>query len=264
MSFHFDERPESRQQTSESVTLEFVAYGESDDQFVSSYALAATPAIYSTVYGTFYRQDIQIRPQSADLYYITVPYGPKKRENGSWTFSFDTTGGTVLVKTSKETVASYGAAGNPFIPDHKQAIGVNGDNVEGCEIIIPALRIDVTFRHPYGVVTINHAKTLARLTGKTNSASFLGFDAGEVLFLGARGQDGSEAEAEVTYGFAMSENATGLNIGDISGIAKKGHQYLWTWYSDEEDSGNPVRRPKFAYVERVYAEANLAQVLGFG
>lgn len=264
MIFHFDERPESRQQTSESVTLEYVCYGTDDDQYVSSYALAATPAIYSTVFGTFYRQDIQIRPQSADLFYITVPYGPKKRENGSWTFDFDTTGGTVTIKNSKETVSSYGAGGNPFIPDFKQLIGVNGDDVEGCEIIIPALRINVRFRHPYGVVTIAHAKALARLTGKVNSTPFLGFDAGEVLFIGASGSDGSEAEAEISYSFACSENASGLSIGDIAGVAKKGHHYLWVSYKDDTDNGFPVKVPEFAYVEKVYGETNLALALGFG
>jgi hypothetical protein len=55
--------------------------------------------------------------------------------------------------------------------------------------------VTAEFRHRQGIETIPFAKQLARLTGKFNSAPFLAFAAGEVLYLGSTGGDGSNAKA---------------------------------------------------------------------
>ena len=89
------------------------------------------------------------------------------------------------------------------------------------------------------------------------------------LFLGASGskraQVGEEEDWEITYRFAGSPNVTGLSIGPISGISKKGWEYLWVRYADQEDTTAKalVKRPIAAYVERVYESGNFA-ALGLG
>ncbi|MFN8730574.1 MAG: hypothetical protein ACK5Z4_12025, partial [Planctomyces sp.] len=98
-------------------------------------------------------------------------------------------------------------------------------------------------------------------TGKTNAGSFRGFAAGEVLFLGATGSkrgDGPDDNWEITFRFAASPNQTGLSVGSITGISKKGWEYLWVRYADAEDSGSGaiIKKPIAAYVERVYDQAN--------
>jgi hypothetical protein len=47
--------------------------------------------------------------------------------------------------------------------------------------------------------------------------------------------------------------------------SKKGWEYLWVRYADEEDAGSStlVKKPVAAYVERVYEEGNFA-ALGIG
>jgi len=110
-------------------------------------------------------------------------------------------------------------------------------------------------------VTQAYKGTLFRLTGKVNSGSWKGFNEGEVLFLGASGsRRGTNADSdwEITFRFAASPNVTGLSVGSINGIAKKGWEYLWVRYADQEDtSANTiVKRPVAAYVERVYDEGN--------
>ncbi|MBL8747065.1 MAG: hypothetical protein JNK58_12015, partial [Phycisphaerae bacterium] len=100
---------------------------------------------------------------------------------------------------------------------------------------------------------------LFALTGKVNSDPFREFQAGEVLFLGA---SGSKREAsggedwEITFRFAASPNRTGIVVGPITGISKKGWEYLWVRYEDAEDAAAQaiVKRPVGAYVERVYSE----------
>ena len=86
---------------------------------------------------------------------------------------------------------------------------------------------------------------------------------GEVLFLGASGSQRGEDDWEITFRFAASPNVTGLTVGPITGIAKRGWEYLWVRYSDAEDQHVLVKQPIAAYVEKVYDEGNFAG-LGIG
>lgn len=265
--FKFTERPNSRKTTDTPPTFEFIyrasGTGNNDNVYVHLFALSATPAVVALANGAIvYRQDIQIQSEGWDVWTVTVPYAEKgdKPPTGQWTFNFDTTGGSFHIKASKETVASYGTTP----PDYKQLIGVNGDDVEGADIVIPALKINVTYSHPLGVVTIAYAKALARLTGKANSTTFLTFDPGEVLYLGSTGSDGSEAAAEVGYQFACSENLQNQIVGAITVIEKDGWDLAWIKWKDDVDGDLPVKVPEFVYVERVYERVNLVAALGFG
>ena len=104
-----------------------------------------------------------------------------------------------------------------------------------------------------------------------NNATFRGLAAGECLFLGASGTlhgteftDGTSGggDWEITYRFAASPNKTGITIGSISGIAKKGWEYLWVRYADVEDMNAMamVKRPVAAYVEQVYESADFSSL----
>jgi hypothetical protein len=263
MTFNFRERPSSRSGTTSppSVTLKYVATGSSDDLFVRNYAISASPQIYATSQGVLYRQDIKVSAESADTYYIDVPYGPKEKETGSFTLSFDTQGGTIHISNSLETIQSYpiGAA-----PDFKQAIGVNGDEVAGCDVVTPALKLTLAYKHPTGVISLPRIKVLALATGTVNSDTFLTFPPGSVLFLGCSGSEGTASETEVTYHFACSENAESLTIGALTNVRKKGHDYLWVAFKDDIDGGRPVKVPQYVYTERVYKFASLSGILGFG
>jgi hypothetical protein len=270
MTFRFDEEPNSREATGSppTVVLRYTARGTQDESFVHAVAFASTPATYWTIYGVLYRQDIRTEPAGFNVWRVSIPYGPKNSTpppTGQWTFGFNTTGGSFHIKASKSTVNKYPAA---TAPDYKQLIGVNDGEVQGSDIVIPALKLNVTYKHPAGVVNIAYAKALARLTGKVNETEFLTFDAGEVLFLGASGSDGSEAEAEVGYEFACEENLQDQVVGAVTGIEKDGWDVAWIkWKDDTEVVGAdtvPKKVPQFVYVERVYTRVNLAVALGFG
>lgn len=266
--FRFTEARESRRTTTNppSYTAVYTAAGSNDSAYVRAYALAATPAIVALLdVGTLYRQDLAVDPAGFEQWKVTVPYGKNEQAAGSYRLTFDTTGGTVHVASSKETIGKYPAA---TAPDYKQLIGVNKDDVEGADIVIPALKVSVHFNHPAAIITIARIKYLADITGLVNSATFLTFAAGEVLFLGASGSEGTDAETEVTYQFAMSANAASLTIGDVANIVKKGHELAWIKYKDAVDTVGsddlPVKQPEFVYVERVYGTVDLALALGFG
>jgi hypothetical protein len=98
-----------------------------------------------------------------------------------------------------------------------------------------------------------------------NNATWRGFAAGEVLFKGASGQQRGEEDWAVTFKFEASPNATGLTVGDITGISKKGWEYLTVLYEDAE-LGTPkkiVPKPVAVYVNQVYGSSNFSG-LGIG
>ena len=106
---------------------------------------------------------------------------------------------------------------------------------------------------------------LFQLTGRVNSAPYKGFQAGECLFLGASGSKRGEEDWEISFRFAASPNKTGLSVGDIGGIDKKGWEYLWVRYADAEDPAakSIVKRPAAVYVEQVYEYGDFSG-LGIG
>jgi hypothetical protein len=252
-----------------SETHKFRLIGTDDKNTAISYAVGSTPSFKISLTAILYRQDIQISRAAYNQWDVTVPYLPQKVESGEWTWDFDTTGGTVHITQARQEVARYPAA---TAPDQLGAIAVDGDEVKGVEIVIPAMKINVQYKHPLGVLTLAKAKFLANITGTVNSDSFLTFAPGEVLFLGARGSDGTESEASVSYSFAMSVNETGLTIGNIAGVAKKGWDVAWIRYHDTitvteaegDTEEHPTRVPKHVYVDRVYETIPMATALGFG
>ncbi len=116
-------------------------------------------------------------------------------------------------------------------------------------------------------MTPQYIAALFALTGKVNDAPWtvdvdgvrLTFAAGEALFLGASGSKRkSEQDWEIGFRFAASPNAANLTIGTITGISKKGWEYLWVRYADAEDDCAKaiVKKPVAVYVEKVYQEGN--------
>jgi hypothetical protein len=267
MSIRIIAMPDGIKSTGQSPTetRRYKIVGTSNQNTVNGYAIAATPAIIATIYGLLFRQDIQSSQTAYNQWTVEVPYGPRKSVTGDFTWDFDTTGGTIHITQAKAEAGRFPAA---TAPDQKGAIAVDGDEVKGTEIIIPAMKINVNFRHPLGVMTLSQAKFLSSITGSVNNDSFLTFAPGEVLFLGARGSDGTDAEATVSYQFAMAANQTGMTIGGIAGVSKKAWEVAWIRYEDAVTTADgkdlPTRDPKFVYVDRVYDEIAMAAALGFG
>lgn len=266
MAFQFFEIPEHLESTANppTYTSHWKAIETISQTYVHSFALGATPSVIATIYGILYRQDIRVRQVAYNQFDVEIPYAARKSEKGEWTWDYDTSGATIHITNSKETIAKYAVSGTAT--EHYGAIGVNvgTDDVAGTERVIPALKINVHYKHPTGIITLPKVKFLASITGTVNSDTFLTFAPGEVLFLGSRGQDGTEAEASATYMFAMSSNATGLTIGQITGVDKKGWQTAWITYTEADDSGKPSRRPKEVHIERIYDDVAMAAALGFG
>ena len=189
---------------------------------------------------------------------------PKESES-LMRWSFDTQGGTVKIFTSQATTKFPSGA-----PSFNNCIDVNDDaEVQGVEIVIPALKLSARKNWKrdnalYKWDTFQaYIRALTAVTGTTNTATWQGYAQGELLFLGASGEFQDGKDNEIEYHFAASANVASYNIGSIAlTTGKRGHDYVWVRYEHALDASQLVRKPKWAYVERVYGESDFTTALG--
>lgn len=269
MTFRFDEKTAVRRTNDNPLTYEstWSSSGELSIPAVRLYANAAIPYLIAVEDGILYRDGIELVEKGYGVFDCIAKYVTSDQQKpavGQLKFSFSTTGGSFHITHSRSTVAKYPSTA----VDYKQAINVrkNGNDldIDGTDIIIPALKLSYTFTHPLGNVNEAFARTVASVTACCNSASFRGFQPGEVLFLGADGSDGTSAEAEVTYHFACESNLQDHIIGSITGINKDGHDLMWVNSKNDTASGKPTITPLGVYIERVYQRIDLKAALGWG
>lgn len=218
-----------------------------------------------------------------DAWQVQIDYVKDGSEGGEEPLkrarSFDTTGGTqhitqaaggTVTVTGTTIVTQSSEARYPpgTAPSMSNAIGVTEAGVQGVDIVVPQMQWQESYDVPNAYVTPSYIRTVAALTGTINAATFRGFQPGEVLFLGCSGSHEWDDQRGIgpwslSYRFVASPNVTNQTIGDITGIAKDGHDYLWVVYESASSNGSLVKRPKFVYVNRVYKRANFS-LLGLG
>ena len=242
----FDSRPLSISRDP-TASLIFNLWRSEDETRIASKLEDTAPALFDGLDADSYTLD----PQGGGVWLAHVNYKIRNQSSES----FDTTGGTVHVTQSFGT-NRFGT----LAPDFQGAIGVSDDKVDGVDITIPAYKFSETHYIPRIFVNTSYKNTLFQLTGKVNNATFKNFAAGEVLFLGSTGQRRGREDFEITYNFAASPNIASIVFTpSITVLNKQGWDYMWLYYTDEVDDGahRIVRRPKAAYVERVYERADL-------
>lgn len=267
------------------VTVTYLAFGTSVDTEVHTYANSffSTNRFYTIGDYTFMVEQYSVEYIGDECFQVTATYTKTGADNEEQeaplrrTRSFDTGGGTQHI-TQAEAEQRYAATGTA--PNQNKAIGVDGDSVAGVDVIVPALQWTETYDVPSTYVTAAYIKGVAALTGTVNNAAFRSFQPGEVLFAGCSGnQEWDEEKGDgpwsLSYKFIASPNrglptgvsgpatAAAIDVGSISGIVKKGHEYLWIRYEAAVDGSDLLKRPKYAYVNQVYREASFSG-LGIG
>lgn len=186
--------------------------------------------------------------------------------------SFDTTGGSEHITqawSDSNSPSAYvqGNAAEGQAPETYGAINANADSVQGVDITVPSFQFTESWHIPAAYLLTGatpHIKRIYGMTGKVNSQPFRIFQAGEVLFLGARCDTSrSQTMVTVTFSFSARLNRDTFDIGDIEGISKKGWDYLWVEYETVAESDVGVRKPRYAYTARVYEYKNFSE-LGIG
>lgn len=194
---------------------------------------------------------------------FTCNYDYKTPEIGGYTIEADTTGGQVLQTYGYDQTA-FDATGETAT-DYGNALDVQDGKPKGVQRVIPALKLTVRAKIAAEYISspLAYAKLIASLTGSTNDAAMFGgeFAAGELLFIGGSGPVVA-TDPQFTFTFLASQNATGLTIGDIVGIDKQGHEFLWFDFKTTKDTGTnrKTTKARAAYVGKVYGAADLTQL----
>jgi len=251
-----------------SQEMRYIIRGSASEAEVMAELLDTAPQTLNSLN----RQSTDVEPLYVDesdadtaIWEGVVKYGPgqriiwPQRQTGESTFSFDTTGGSQHITQSLAAVARHAPPGKSA-PDCKGAIGVTQNSVEGCDITVPVYSFSETHYLANAAVTDACKAAIFALTGKTNSSAFRGLAAGEVLFLGATGSKRGDEDWEIQFRFAASPNRANFTVGDITVPAKKGWEYMWVRYEDEEDAvaKRLVKRPTAVYIEKVYEAGDFA------
>lgn len=244
----------------ESAELLYVVRGTEDDNVALNKILATSPEDFREML----RGKPEIEPLGGGIWLGTVPYYMASQEvidPFNTVMNFDTSGGTHHITQSIRTVGRYPATA----PNFKGAIGYDGKNVNGVDILVPALNLSETHNFPAAMITTGYIANLSRKTGMYNSDSFRGFEPGEVLFSGASGtrsEDTINPVWEVTFNFMVSRNRKNFRVGDIQVGLKRGWDYMWVRYDDEvdESAGDIIKTPAAVYIEQVYEATNFSSL----
>ncbi len=190
-------------------------------------------------------------------YIFTADYAFDRLDTDEYSLQISTGGGTIRVTSSFGTTRY--AAPSRTAPDFVSAIDVQEGKPQGIDRVIPATKMTLTYRLPRPVDPFAFQALSSSLVGTVNTAPLMGHAAGEMLYLGGDGNFGNKIDPELQFSWAASSNAT-LTIGGITGIAKKGHDYLWLIYEDNKTGSGAdtyvVTKPRAAYVERIYTSGD--------
>lgn len=237
-----------------SGTLLYIVKGTSVEATARTSVLSVAPATWD---GKFVNS-ILLERIAPTKYLARLSYDDRNMiEVGEYRISFDVSGGNV-----HKTVAFAERRYPDTAPDQHASINVQDGRAQGVDWPVGTLRFTIHYRQPRAVITLAYARALAGLVGKTNSAAFYGFSARELLFLGARGQQGSEVDPEVSYDFLAGEHLANVDIGGITVVLKEAHEFLWSAFEDLEEDDELVVSPKAIYVNTVAQSAAFATILG--
>lgn len=218
--------------------------------------------------GTLCR-NVQMEPAGPDAWRARVQYGEPKlvdreREKlkavGDYRVAF-----SIKPTTFRHFVAKNTTRFPPTAPDFGDAINVNEEGqVEGVDAILPSLSIIITERIAGASITADYVLDVANLLGKYNEDVFMGhFPAGTIQFTAGDGALSFAIEnpiaggaltpqdRELSFEFLYSPNITGLTVGDITGVNKLGHQYMWILWQSVLDGYLIAKKPRAVYVQDI-------------
>lgn len=244
-------------------------------------AKAALEAAAPDTFNGLRRDDFQVElvPGEAGHYEGTCRYTERSTTSeppdlDSRVQSFDVAAPQQTLLRSLGTVSSHAGPGVAIadIPDFHQHVGVDADNrVNGVAWPPPGQIISETAVIRASRVNPLYYRTISGLAGRTNNQPFLGFNVGELIFLGVAGTRRSARDAgspwDLTYRFSVSLDAANIPVAPGMVVPfKRGWDYLWTYSAEEPDAESNAKwmlpRVIAAYVERMAYEGDFSVILG--
>jgi hypothetical protein len=174
----------------------------------------------------------------------TTPKTPSPGEVGM--LSFGISSENIHITQALLTISRTPAEGITAA-DYKGAIGADSEgNLAGCDIPAPKLSWSETVYRPLAYVSHNYVNTIGEIVGHWNLTTFRTKPAGSVMCVGVQGSANFEKKRwELTFNFEHSPNVEDITIGEITGISKRGYDYLDVHYeqANDDDAKKLVPRP---------------------
>lgn len=194
---------------------------------------------YSTPFGTLYLNSIQLSEEYyAQKYTFSATYGVLNKMSGTYQITVDQAVGSVHI-TAGRRIAGYNGTGT--CPDNDGTF-FDGQQVTGTDIPVAEDRFSISYRHPQAWLNAAYIRNVGRLRGYPNNDTFLGYDPGEVMYMGGNFTQ-TDSEASASYSFAVSPNATNIVVGACTITEKKGWDVASpTWEPDVDGNDNAVKK----------------------
>ena len=205
-------------------------------------------------------REVEVRYEHASASFSGDSLSQVKRA-GDLIWTFDATGEWIRVKRGLSLIQRVPAnAVNPGL-----RIGWDGsgdDDVGGVECLLCRMREKCVATFRAREIDISFKRTVMRLTGRVNRSSFHGWEAGEVLFLGASQgaayrNRGGKWLVDVTYRFAIAPNENAPSLGGYSFAGRvEGWDHRWAIWGRNVAAGTPGNRVRGIYLTRLYPRAD--------
>ena len=290
MTPHWDEGAASGTPDGRTRENRYIIEGTSSRETAYNKLLEATQLQFQGLTATSW----EVSRHSEDSWLGAVQYGKGKQEDdqepppGEAEFSMSGSGWRKKIKHSIKTRmakgvqrSNAGGSGPTYVqttpPDFKRLLNVTFENgaftPKGLELGGEEDIFQITRTLEKDQMSSSYMSLLWRLRRNVNSRKIDmnidgvkgTFDPGELMFLYADvGYRRTEERWRLTLHFSAAQNEKNLQIGEIQGIDKRGFDYLWFVEMQSEQAGPPkvlTIEPKWAYVEQVYEEADLEQLV---
>lgn len=242
-----------------SLTLKYIVEGTDDEDVVLALIRGYVPVYHPTF--LLYRDTIDAKYQGGETWFVDVRLGQRAGPEASAAgavpdWSLTIAGGTQHITHSLDTIQSY-ASGGATPPNHHGAINVKQTGVtktpEGVDIDVSTMGFSEKLYLPYASFTPAYLNMLFLARGRVNDATWRIWPKGSVLFSQVTGAPQGRNAVELTFDFLVEPSVTNLTVGDITGIAKEGWQYLWVEYVEIEDGDAKAiaSNPLAVHIEKV-------------
>jgi len=204
-------------------------------------------ATYGTDMGTLYWNSIQIHENHyAQHYEISVTYSPVNRQSGSYQIRVEQAVG--MEKATTGTLISTYPAAKEI--DNEEGVFWDGEKITGVDIPVAEDRIVVSYRHPQAFLIPSYIRAVGKLRGYPNNDTFLGYDPGEVMYMGGDFAQ-TECEASALYNFTISRNVTDFAVAGITISEKKGFDAISPVYKDGAENNDDGDTMPIREVDRI-------------
>lgn len=250
--------------TTGSSNLYFLAEG-SDDYADVVAAFGEIPIVYDGLP----RQRIRREHLGGGYWNLTAEYSPVDQQTTPLQqgdpprIEYDTTGGDRVLRTHSTLIQGYAGSGIGTVADFGGGINVVDGVPQGVEVESGGGTITIT-----QVITPAQAseaylrKLLVYAKKVTNSSAFLFCAAGEARFMGGRVSSRGDGNYDLTRIYQVAENVTSGSYAGVTGINKKGWEYIWAALERQPDNTTKVMVPRVVgvYVHELYPAINFAEL----